>query len=93
MPEYSSHCKRHGRKHRGYFKGETPSRYGIAFLTAEGNYEFISDYGDWSTERGHIWRDPPHHYLVNNKGKIVRPGAFIINYNKPSAPRPTKFYS
>lgn len=88
MPQYSTHAKHHGRKSRGYYKGETPSAYGIAFQNADGEYEFISDYGGWSTTYGFLWRDPPHHYLVDDKGKIKRPGAFIVNYNKPTSPQP-----
>lgn len=78
---------RHGRERRFYEKGETPARYGIARQCEDGSYEFISDYGSFHKNVGCVWSDPPHHYLDFDK----HPDAFIVNYNKPSSPKPAKF--
>jgi len=80
---------KHGRPEKVYEPGETPSRYGVARQLENGTYEFISEYGNWRTDYAFTWRSPPDHYLVT-RGKISPKGAFIVNFNKPSAPQPLK---
>jgi hypothetical protein len=75
---------------RSYEVGETPPRYGIARQLDTGEYEFMMSSGSWSTAYATIWINPPHHYLGTGKDK--HPGAFIVNFNKPKSPQPTKGY-
>lgn len=80
----------HGRRtNRTYQKGETFPRYGIAQQLNNGTYQFMTEYAEWNDDFAYTWLDPPYHYLnFNNSTKPIHPSAFIVNFNKPNAPRP-----
>lgn len=76
--------REHGRiRNRCYEKGETFPRYGIARQLETGEYEFMSDYGNWG-DRACVWTDPPYHYIHDRYAE----GAFIVNFRKKNAPQP-----
>jgi hypothetical protein len=89
MPKYDA-TTNHGRQHRYYLHGEQRASYGIARQQEDGVYEFINDYGNFGEDYANYWSNPPHHYLVDNYGRIRNEGAFIVNYLKPKSPQPKK---
>jgi hypothetical protein len=80
----------HNRRSRRYEAGETVARYGIARQLDNGEYEFMTEYGNWLSDYAYVWRSPPHHYLAGKTHPPVK--AFIVNFNKPKSPKPNISY-